>query len=260
MGITRYTWDVTTDSVMQESDGSGAVQAKYTRRPEMYGPLISQHRSGVTSYYHFDALGSTRALTDDSQTVTDSFTYDAWGNEVASSGSTVNTQRWVGRYGYQVSNELYYVRSRWYQSFLGMWTSVDSLYFTMLLLDCYIYAGSHASPVLSIDPSGMTPIDDLLRCRKHAWDTYNNCVDNSIANAKLVNKGCLTAALACAGRCAWRYKIRPIRQLQCQAGCLAAQISCVVGVHATLRLAKRGCLTQYETDMDDCDLGCDCGL
>ena len=76
----------------------------YTNESQDYGNLISQYRKGPTiwvpSYYQYDALGSTRVLTDESGNATDTYTYDAWGNEVAVSGSTVNPFRWVGQVGY----------------------------------------------------------------------------------------------------------------------------------------------------------------
>jgi hypothetical protein len=44
----------------------------------------------TTSYYHYDGLGSTRQLTDSQENVTDTYTYDAWGESVAQEGTTPN--------------------------------------------------------------------------------------------------------------------------------------------------------------------------
>jgi len=52
-----------------------------------------------TNYYHFDALGSTRLLTNSSGAVTDTYTYDAWGG-VSQGGSTVQPYQFVGQLGY----------------------------------------------------------------------------------------------------------------------------------------------------------------
>jgi hypothetical protein len=64
----------------------------------------------TTSYYHADALGSTCALTDETQTVTDRYEYDAFGEQRAHSGQTVNPFRFVGEMGYyyDVDSENYY--------------------------------------------------------------------------------------------------------------------------------------------------------
>ena len=54
----------------------------------------------ATSYFHFDAQGTTRMLTDSGQTATDSYVHDAFGNQRASSGSTANPLRYVREKGY----------------------------------------------------------------------------------------------------------------------------------------------------------------
>jgi hypothetical protein len=117
MRETIFVWDSVSDCVMSELDGSGAVQATYTNEPQQYGGIISQRRGTTTSTYHSDALGSTRALTDNFGNVTDTYLNDAWGNSVASTGTTVNPFRWVGKYGYYTDNGTaqVYVRARMYQ-------------------------------------------------------------------------------------------------------------------------------------------------
>lgn len=79
MAKTRYIWDVRHDSYLMEKDGAGTTTAVYTNEPTPYGRLLSQHRSGVSSYYHFDGHGSTRALTNEDQDVTDTAAYTAFG-------------------------------------------------------------------------------------------------------------------------------------------------------------------------------------
>lgn len=95
-------WDF--ENQLAETDDQNEIHAVYTNEPQAYGNLISQYRKGPTiwtpSYYQYAALGSTRALTDDGGDATDTYVYDAWGNEVSVSGSTVNPFRWVGKVGY----------------------------------------------------------------------------------------------------------------------------------------------------------------
>ena len=95
MRETIFVWDSVSDCVMSELDGSGAVQVTYTNEPQQYGGVISQRRGTTTSTYHADALGSTRFLTDSAGNVTDTYLNDAWGNQVAATGSTVNPFKWV---------------------------------------------------------------------------------------------------------------------------------------------------------------------
>jgi RHS repeat-associated protein len=105
------------------------VQVTYTNEPQQYGGVISQRRGTTTSTYHADALGSTRALTDNSGNVTDTYLNDAWGNSVASAGTTVNPFKWVGKYGYYTDNSTaqVYVRARMYQPTVARWLSVDPI-------------------------------------------------------------------------------------------------------------------------------------
>ncbi len=78
--------------VMENLSGSGSHD---TSRSYFYGlERISQYRqfSGgtQTSYYVYDGHGSTRALTDQTGNVTDTYDYDAFGNEIHSTGTTPN--------------------------------------------------------------------------------------------------------------------------------------------------------------------------
>ena len=69
--ITNFVWNPVDDCIISELDGTGAIQAIYTNEPQQYGGVISQRRGTTTSTYHYDALGSTRFLTDSSGNVTD---------------------------------------------------------------------------------------------------------------------------------------------------------------------------------------------
>ncbi len=56
--------------------------------------------SGDSSFYHFDWLGSTFELTDESQAVTDEYLYNAWGEVLQRTGTTDNPHQWVGKERY----------------------------------------------------------------------------------------------------------------------------------------------------------------
>ena len=128
--ITKYVWDTVSDCVLTELDENNAVTAVYTNEPQQYGGVLSQRRGTTSHYHHHDALGSTRFLTDSSGNVTDTYLYDAWGNSVASTGTTVNPFKWVGKYGYHTDNStgLVYVRARMYQPIIAQWMS-DSIWY-----------------------------------------------------------------------------------------------------------------------------------
>lgn len=169
MAVTNYHWDVRSDSYLQETDGANTTKATYTN--DSAGKLISQYRSDETSHYHYDGLGSASALTDDDETVTDTYTYSAFGNVVASTGATENPFRWVGEVGYYFDEALgnYYVRARTYQPRTATWLSLDPIKFIVVtvrdgltsketqnwkpLLTPYTYVMSN--PLNFVDPSGL---------------------------------------------------------------------------------------------------------
>jgi RHS repeat-associated protein len=163
-------WDF--ENYLAETDDQNEIQAVYTNEPQQYGNLISQYRKDgaiwTPSYYKYDALGSTRALTDDGGDGTDTYIYDAWGNEVTASGTTVNPFRWVGRVGYYYDEKsgTFHIRARVYEPVVGWWMSQDPLFYPIAdplheqngkqeSWDQYGYAA--ASPLIAGDPSGMLP-------------------------------------------------------------------------------------------------------
>jgi RHS repeat-associated protein len=133
MGTTTFVWDLVFDCVSHELDENSDVKAVYHIEPQQYGGVISQRRGTTTSTHHHDALCSTRILTDSTGNVTDTYLNDAWGNNVASTGTTVNPFKWVGKYGYYAddSTAQVYVRSRMYQPAVARWVSIDQMLFEL---------------------------------------------------------------------------------------------------------------------------------
>ena len=108
---------------------------RYTNRPEQFGKLLSQYRIEdekiVERFYHYDGESSTSALTDANETVTDTFIYTAYGEEVARTGTTTNPFGYKGAVGYYTNAETndIYVRTRTYEPALGCWLSADPIGF-----------------------------------------------------------------------------------------------------------------------------------
>ncbi len=151
MAKTTYMWDELSDNVAAEYE-DGVLSAAYTHEPGLYGNLLSENRNGVTSYYHFDGRGDTVALTDDSSNVTDTKEYDAWGNVIASVGSTATPYQFGGRQGYQTGSTGNYVRARMYQPTVARWVSKDPLV-PSGIKTIFVYVRN--CPVQLTDPSGL---------------------------------------------------------------------------------------------------------
>ncbi|MEX1098087.1 MAG: RHS repeat-associated core domain-containing protein [Planctomycetales bacterium] len=178
MPTTKYVWSSKYDNIVAETDGADAVQAIYTQEPALYGNLVSQRRGSDTSYYHFDGLGSTRALTDENEGVTNTYDYDAWGVEKASTGTTVNPFRWVGEKGYYMDGAIgrVIVRERAFEPTIAIWISVDVAGF-LDGMNRYRYVRNR--PIADFDPSGL--MCHVCRWRRYATDESFADLDSDFA-------------------------------------------------------------------------------
>jgi RHS repeat-associated protein len=116
--------------------------------------ILEQIAGSTPYYYHADQLGSVRALTDGSGAVANTYTYDAYGNATASTGTTTNPVRYSGAYRDSESG-LYYLRARYYDPASQQFLSRDPL--LARTEQAYAYAGG--SPLNYTDPSGFDLID-----------------------------------------------------------------------------------------------------
>lgn len=123
--------------------------------------LVSATIGGENRYYVFDGLGSTRQLLDDAQTVTDTYTYEAFGNSMGSTGSTRNPYRYVGSLGYyQTGSSLMHLGARYYMPEIARFLQADPDPASKDPL-LYLYGGSN--PVMSVDPAGLQAYDAQYR-------------------------------------------------------------------------------------------------
>ena len=136
--------------MLNERDGTGALQTSY-----VYGnDLIKQRRAANDAYYHYDGLGSTRALSNTAAAITDTYAYDAYGQISNSSGSTQNNYLFAGEQ-FDAALDNYYLRARYYDPAHGRFTTMDTfpgIDEEPLTLNKYLY--SNGDPVNNIDPSG----------------------------------------------------------------------------------------------------------
>lgn len=151
--VTRFLWD--NNNVVRETDEVGAVEAEYTYQPEPFGDLVSQRRDTDSSFYRFDALGSTTGLTDATGAVTDDYRYQAFGEPVETTGATENPYRWVGQVGYRYedASSLYNLRARDYDPVAGRFVSQDPL--GLGARDANFYRYVENAPAARTDASGL---------------------------------------------------------------------------------------------------------
>jgi RHS repeat-associated protein len=222
-GTKKPIWDF--QNVLLETDGSNVTQVIYTLEPAGYGNLVSQRRGSTTSFYLFDALGSTRKLTSSAGSVTDSYDFRAYGETFASSGSTVNVFRWVGELGYylDIDRLAYYLRARTYNPKIARYLSRDPMGFEGSAWNLYEYANS--SPCIFIDPDGYKfingpPCSACLQqwtaCEVANLKNYGWCISGGPGADVLGTIGCELF-------CRWLCTVTG------PYGCLTCRIGCVVG-------------------------------
>ena len=141
---------------------SGAVTRTYT-----YGlQRISQDQlvSGVwtPSFYGYDGGGNVRQLTNSAGAVTDTYEYDAFGNDVYHTGTTPNNYLYRGEQ-YDQDLGLYYLRARYYNPNTGRFMSRDpeaGYAKEPASLHKYLYA--NGDPTNRVDPTGRAAMLEFL--------------------------------------------------------------------------------------------------
>jgi RHS repeat-associated protein len=156
---TRYLLDTVQPyaQVVMEYRPSGVITVSY-----VYGTgLISQDRGGSKAFYVVDGLGSTRALTSVTNSVTDRYLFDAFGQTIYRTGTTINAYLFAGEPRDAVL-AIDYLRARYLDKTIGRFMSRDP--FSGLLkapqtLNKYSYTSSN--PINLVDPSGKFAMTEL---------------------------------------------------------------------------------------------------
>lgn len=134
------------------SETTSGNSTYYLRLPGGTNQIIGQIVGSTPYYYLTDIRGSTVAMTNGTGAVVNTYSYDPYGKQLTSSGSTANSIKYVN--GYQDSTTgLYKFGARYYNSTEGRWTQKDP----SGLDDHYVYAGDN--PCKNSDPSGYFSVD-----------------------------------------------------------------------------------------------------
>jgi RHS repeat-associated protein len=139
---------------------NGAVQRTYAYGYQRIDEDQVVNNAWTPSFYGYDGMGSVRQLTNSAGATTDTYEYDAFGNEIASTGTTPNNYLYRGEQ-YDPSLGLYYLRARWYNPLTGRFLSRDPAHGHIAVprtLHKYAYAGD--DPVDRVDPGGREDLEE----------------------------------------------------------------------------------------------------
>ncbi len=149
-GTSIYAYDK--DNLIEETNGAGAVVARYSQTQTIDEPL-AMLRSGTTSYYNADGLGSVTSLSGSAGSLTQTYAYDSFGKQTSSSGSLTNPFQYTGRES-DPETGIYYYRARYYDQNTGRFASEDPIRFKGGI-NFYAYVSNN--PATITDPSGLLP-------------------------------------------------------------------------------------------------------
>jgi RHS repeat-associated protein len=139
-------------NLLAEADGS-SITRYYIHG---LGLMAMVTPSGQVYCYHFNAIGSTIAMTDQSQAIVNKYAYDPFGN-IANQEENLPQPpqpfKFVGQFGVMTEpNGFYYMRARYYDPDVGRFISEDPIGFSGGDENLYTYVGGN--PVMGVDPWG----------------------------------------------------------------------------------------------------------
>jgi RHS repeat-associated protein len=140
-------------NLIEETSSSGAAVARYSQTQNIDEPLAIL-RSGATSYYHADGLGSITSSSNGAGALAQTYTFDSFGKQIASSGSLTNPFQYTARELDSETN-LYYYRARYYDLNTGRFLSEDPVEFNGGGNNFYRYVNDN--PLTLVDPFGLAP-------------------------------------------------------------------------------------------------------
>lgn len=175
------------DQVIERFERSGAAPFAIAVAYTFGDAILAQTGFGAAAgerFVHADGFGSTRMLTDSTGVVTDRIDYDAYGVEIARSGSTVVEHLYRGEQ-YDASVGRYFLRARYYDPNNGRFDAMDS--FPGLPSDprsLHKYGYANGSPTQFIDPSGhfslgesMGALNTMMTLSLRAVSFYTNFIE-----------------------------------------------------------------------------------
>lgn len=153
-GTSIYAYDG--GNLVEETNASGTAVSRYSQNVDVdvLDESLAMLRSGATSFYHADGLGSITSLSTSAGAIANTYSYDSFGKLTASTGSITNPFRYTAR-EFDTETNLDYYRARYYDSSAGRFLSEDPINFRAGV-NFYLYV--YNKPIRLRDPRGKDPV------------------------------------------------------------------------------------------------------
>jgi RHS repeat-associated protein len=139
-------------NLIETANSSGTLLADHTQTQNIDEPL-AELRSGGSSYYEADGLGSITSLSSSARAIANTYTYDSFGNVTNFTGTLSNPFRYTGR-EFDSETGAHYYRARYFEPGNGRFMSEDPIRF-MGGINFYAYVGN--SSLNFVDAFGLCP-------------------------------------------------------------------------------------------------------
>jgi len=159
-GTTTYSYVYTGSSLLSMTVGSNTLYFNY----DAAGTPLTVTYNGTTYYYATNLQGDIAAILDSTGTAVVSYTYDAWGNPISTTGTLATT---LGQYNplryrgyvYDTETGLYYLQSRYYNPKVGRFVSEDITVSTgQRFVGCNMFVYCINNPMNYVDSRGTDAI------------------------------------------------------------------------------------------------------
>jgi RHS repeat-associated protein len=147
---TRYVYDAG-GNLLAEADANNIITKYYIHG---LGLIAMVTPANAVYTYHFNAVGSTIAMTDSSQAMVNKYSYDPFGNVLNQQEGISQPFKFIGEFGVMTEpNGFYYMRARYYDPQVGRFVSEDPIGFDGGDVNLMVYVSNN--PILMIDPFGL---------------------------------------------------------------------------------------------------------
>ena len=141
--------------VAERNEGTNQFSRFYVWTPDGTLLYAIDSATNAPSFYHYDRIGSTLALTDAAGSVTDAYAYSPYGENLGRTGTSDQPFTFVGALGVRSEGSLFQMRARYYDPLTARFLSRDPAsprLSDVRTLDPYVYA--LGNPLNYVDRNG----------------------------------------------------------------------------------------------------------